>query len=214
MSRYNILSLSHQTLWFDAIHLAFEQLARTNPGWSYSITTTEQENESAPNLYLLDLTTQQDVCVASFPVSGPRLLVMVHASQRRLIKQLFEECRCSILCVDEHYFNFRDIVELSMRNKRFLCPLIRDITAQVSPSEEIVILTDAESKVLDFIREGKNGVEISQALFRSQKTVSSHKRNIMRKFGVRDDLGLKKKLLALSEHAFKQNALPTTAFET
>ncbi|HEX4501883.1 MAG TPA: LuxR C-terminal-related transcriptional regulator [Scandinavium sp.] len=201
MALYNVLYLSHQTIWFNAINHGFEQLARTNPGWTYSVTTTAQETQPTPNLYLLDLTEEKEVFVESFPVPSPRMLVMVHASQRRLIKQLFQQSRCSILCVDEHFFNFREIIESSMRNKRFLSPFIREITTHVPSSEEIIVLTDAESKVLDFIREGKSGVEISQALFRSQKTISSHKRNIMRKYGVRDDLGLKKKLLVLAESA-------------
>lgn len=201
MALYNILYLSQQTIWFEAIKQGFEQLARTNPGWSYAISTTAQGVQPSPNIYLLDLTQEKEVVVTSFPVPGPRMLVMVHASQRRLIKQLFQESRCSILCVDEHYFNFREIIESSMRNKRFLSPFVREMTTQVPSLEENIVLTDAESKVLDFIREGKSGVEISQALFRSQKTISSHKRNIMRKYGVRDDLGLKKKLLVLAESA-------------
>ncbi|MDX6041533.1 helix-turn-helix transcriptional regulator [Scandinavium lactucae] len=202
MARYNVCSLSRRTIWVDAIHYGLEQLARTNPGWSYSIESLVRESETVPHLSLLDLTTQQSVCVESFPVSGPRMLILVHASQRRMIKQLFEQTRCSILCVDEHAFNFREIIESSMRNKRFLSPFIREVTAEDAPCEDKIILTEAENKVLSFIREGKSGVEISQALFRSQKTVSSHKRNIMRKFGVRDDLGLKKKLLAMSESKY------------
>ncbi|HEY2455284.1 MAG TPA: LuxR C-terminal-related transcriptional regulator [Scandinavium sp.] len=199
MALYNVLYLSNQTIWFNAINHGFEQLARTNPGWSYSITTTAQGTQPTLNLYLLDLTEKKEALVESFPVPGPRMLVMVHASQRRLIKHLLQESRCSILCVDEHFFNFREIIESSMRNKRFLSPFIREITIHVPSSEGIIVLTDAESKVLGFIREGKSGVEISRALFRSQKTISSHKRNIMRKYGVRDDLGLKKKLLVLAE---------------
>ncbi|MFG6652864.1 LuxR C-terminal-related transcriptional regulator [Scandinavium sp. M-37] len=199
MARYNICSLSRPTIWLDAINHGFEQLARMNPGWTWSMETGMVESEPAPHLYILDLTAQQSVYLESFPVSGPRMLILVHASQRRIIKQVYEQTRCSILCVDEHVFHFRDIIESSMRHKRFLSPFIREVTTEVAPSEEIILLTEAESKVLGFIREGKSGVEISQALFRSQKTVSSHKRNIMRKFGVRDDLGLKRKLLAMSE---------------
>jgi DNA-binding NarL/FixJ family response regulator len=201
MAHYNIFYLSRPTVWFNAIHYGLEQLARTNPGWTYSIETNMQQGESVPNLYLLDLTAAEEVFVESFPVSGPRMLVLVRVSQRRLIRQLFEESRCSILCVDEYHFIFRDIIEASMRNKRFLSPFIHELTAQTQPAEEQVVLTDAECKVLEFIREGMSGIEISQALFRSQKTVSSHKRNIMRKLGVRDDLGLKKKLIAMAESA-------------
>lgn len=201
MATYNILSLSRPTLWFTALELGFAQLAKTNPGWTYSMTCNLQESELKPNLYLLDLTAEQVVYPESFPVSGPRMLVLVHASQRRMIKTLFDESRCSILCVDEYHFNFREIVEASVRNKRFISPFARELSLEIPQVDNTVPLTDAESKVLELIREGKNGVEISQLLFRSQKTISSHKRNIMRKLGVRDDLGLKQKLLAMEAHA-------------
>ncbi len=199
MIRYSVVNHSAQTVWSCALHYSFEQLARSNPGWTYSITThvTALENTTEPNLHLLDVTAEPDAVVNRFPVTGPRLLVLVHASQRKVIKQLLQSCHCSILCVDERIFNFREIIEASMRNKRFLSPFVRELMAQAASAEESIVLTEAESKVLDYIRDGMSGVEISLALFRSQKTVSSHKRSIMRKFGVRDDLGLKKKLLAL-----------------
>jgi len=198
MAHYNVAYLSRQTLWFHAFSDSLEHLARTNPGWTYSLMTEMPGADVPLNLCLLDLTPEEDVDVASFPVAGARMMVLVRATQRRLINTLQQQ-RCSILCVDEHFFNLREIIESSMRNKRFLSPFIRELPLQVPSSEQIIILTDAEKKVLNFIREGKNGVEISHALVRSQKTVSSHKRNIMRKFGVHDDLGLKKKLIAMAE---------------
>lgn len=199
MAHYNIFYLSRQTVWFNAILSGLDQLARSNPGWTYCIEKNIQQSELVPHLYILDLTAAEEAFVESFPVSSPRLLVLVHASQRRIIRQLFEGSRCSILCVDEYHFVFRNIIETSVRNKRFLSPFIHELTAQTRPAEEQVILTDAECKVLEFIREGLSGIEISQALFRSQKTISSHKRNIMRKLGVQNDLGLKKKLMAMAE---------------
>lgn len=200
MANYNVLSLSADSIWIQAIGLGFTHLARTNPGWTYLITSKEEEGV-IPNLYILDLTASADIDVQALPVVNSRLLVLVHAYQRRLLKTLLQEYRCSVLCVDEHYLNFREIIESSARNKRFISPFIRELMAKQPEPVAEILLTDAESKVLNFIRNGKNGVEISQALFRSQKTISSHKRNIMRKLGVRDDLGLKQKILAMEESA-------------
>ncbi|MGU3523009.1 helix-turn-helix domain-containing protein [Enterobacteriaceae bacterium C23F] len=198
MATYSILSFSPDSVWLRAMDLGFAHLARINPGWTYSL-TTEQDNNPVPNLYILDLTNATEACVESFPVKNSRMLVLLRASQRRLIRKLHEESRCSVLCVDEYFFNYRDIVEASVRNKRFLSPYIRELTTMQPKSESTIELTAAESKVLTYIRDGLNGVEISEALFRSQKTVSSHKRNIMRKLGVRDDLGLKQKIQAMAE---------------
>ena len=200
MSRYNVLYLSRKSVWFDALELGFTQLARTNPGWSFTL-STQQEVSGVPDLYILDLTAATKAYIDAFPVVNSRMLLLVHAAQKKLIRHILAECRCSVLCVDEYFFSFRDVVEASIRKKRFLSPFIRDLSIPQPVVAQADPLTEAESKVLEYIREGKNGVEISQALFRSQKTVSSHKRNIMRKLGVRDDLGLKQKILAMDEMA-------------
>ncbi|MFK3659380.1 LuxR C-terminal-related transcriptional regulator [Scandinavium sp. NPDC088450] len=200
MANYNVLSLSAQSIWVQAIGFGLTHLARTNPGWSYLILSKEEEG-IVPNLYILDLTANTDIDVQALPVVNSRLLVLVHAYQRRLIKKLQQESRCSLLCVDEHFLNFREIIESSARHKRFMSPFIRELLMQQPVPVDEIKLTETESKVLKFIRNGKNGVEISQALFRSQKTISSHKRNIMRKLGVSDDLGLKQKILAMEESA-------------
>lgn len=198
MSRFDITYFSSKSIWFDALDAGFSSLARTNPGWTYSLNLSQELN-SLPNLYVLDLTTTKEIYVDAFPVTNSRMLLLVRASQKRLIKQILDECRCSILCVDEYYFNFREIVESCVRSKRFLSPFVRELIGSTASQEIYVSLTEAENKVLAFIREGRSGVEMSQALFRSQKTISSHKRNIMKKFGVRDDLGLKKKIMAMDE---------------
>lgn len=201
MAHYSILSLSPPSLWYIALEQGFKQLARTNPGWTFSMASNELENEPTPNLYLLDLTEEQKGLPECIPGSGTRVLVLIHASQRRMIKNLLQESRCSLLCVDEYHLNFREIVETSVRNKRFLSPFIRELSLLAPEPETTVTLTDTENTVLDYILEGKSGVEISQALFRSQKTISSHKRNIMRKLGVKDDLALRQKLQLMSEQA-------------
>jgi Response regulator containing a CheY-like receiver domain and an HTH DNA-binding domain len=200
MSHFNIQYLSTNQMWLSALGHGFSQLARTNPGWNYTLSTVH-EAETTPDLYVLDLTMEKEWDVDRLPVNHSRLLILVQASQRKLIKQVLNESRCSLLCVDEHYFTFRDIVELCMRRKRFLSPFARALMSEQTHTHSAIQLTEAESKVLEYIRAGKSGVEMSQALFRSQKTISSHKRNIMRKFGVRDDLGLKQKLIALAESA-------------
>ncbi|WP_206689005.1 LuxR C-terminal-related transcriptional regulator [Enterobacter asburiae] len=42
------------------------------------------------------------------------------------------------------------------------------------------------------MKSGKTGIELSREMFRSQKTISTHKRKIMLKLGVKNDLELRK----------------------
>jgi hypothetical protein len=49
-----------------------------------------------------------------------------------------------------------------------------------------------KKKVLIGLKSGKTGIELSREMFRSQKTISTHKRKIMFKLGVKNDLQLRK----------------------
>ena len=65
-----------------------------------------------------------------------------------------------------------------MRKRRYLSPMMARITGKCA-FQEPVIFTPAEMSVIAYLRQGYSGVEIATRLFRSQKTISSHKRNIM-----------------------------------
>jgi DNA-binding NarL/FixJ family response regulator len=193
MYSYYVHYSSPRNIWSEALSLGFDHLAASNPGWCWSVLPSDGES-TPPNLSVLDLTTEQDIDISALPGSQGRLLVLVRATQKRVITALLTQSRCSLLCVDDHQFEIKDIVDCSHRHKRFLSPFVRSLKEGQAPKTSPVSLTETESKILAFIRDGKSGVEISRSLFRSQKTISSHKRNIMRKFGVSDDLALKRKL--------------------
>ncbi|ALR76890.1 helix-turn-helix transcriptional regulator [[Enterobacter] lignolyticus] len=193
MHYYYVRYLSPRNVWSDALSQGFSHLATVNPGWCWSALSSDDEN-AAPNLSVIDLTGGQDADIAALAAAQGPLLALVRATQKRLIADLLRQSRCSLLCVDEHQLAMSEIVECSHRHRRFLSAFVRGIKDGQTPNPAPVSLTETESKILAFLRDGKSGVEISRSLFRSQKTVSSHKRNIMRKFGVTDDLALKRKL--------------------
>ncbi|MOA38536.1 putative transcription factor YjjQ [compost metagenome] len=60
--------------------------------------------------------------------------------------------------------------------------------AQVQDS--LVVLTQAEHKVLEYLQQGMSVSDVADLLHRSVKTISAHKCNSMRKLGVRNDAEL------------------------
>lgn len=194
MSCFHILYFSAQNLWFHALSHEFQHLAELNPGWSYSLLTHETAATIKPELTVIDLTTERLISASDLKISGPQQLVLVRASQRRHIHDLLVDSHCSLLCVDEPQFAIREVVECCCRQKRFLSPRIRQMLDTQPEKVQPVFFTEVEKKILALLRDGKKGIEISNTIFRSQKTISTHKRNIMRKLGVSDDFALKKKL--------------------
>lgn len=89
----------------------------------------------------------------------------------------------------------REIIQLTMKKKRYLSPMIVRRSSATAPTE-VVGFTPAESTVLNYLSKGWSGAEISKVLFRSEKTISTHKRNIMGKLGVKDDFELSQKIHA------------------
>ncbi|MGN7790352.1 LuxR C-terminal-related transcriptional regulator [Enterobacter sp. 22452] len=194
MSHFHALYLSSSNIWFHALSLEFANLAKTNPGWSYSLSTPGYEASTEQKLWVIDFTDIKTASVSALPLNDPRMLVLVRGINKRLIHKLLTGSRCSLLCVDDPFFAARELVECCCRQKRFLSPFIRQLSLASPDAQVQVSLTETESKVLSFLREGKKSVDISKMLFRSQKTISSHKRNIMRKLGVDSDLAFKQKL--------------------
>jgi DNA-binding NarL/FixJ family response regulator len=84
-----------------------------------------------------------------------------------------------------------DAVRAAARGEPFLTPaaqetLIRDFLARSEPAE----LTPREQEVVKLIAEAHTNKEIAQLLHLSEKTVESHRANVLQKLGMRDRVEL------------------------
>ncbi|WP_080958285.1 helix-turn-helix transcriptional regulator [Enterobacter asburiae] len=165
-----------------------------NPEWNYELTRHDNAR-----LTLLDFTaydTLTDVSAAEYEDlcrSGEgTALVMLTACQEKLAHQLMRSYRCSLLCVDERLLELRELIKYSMKKRRYISAHFLRLREQENNITDGMIFTDAEKKVLSGLKNGKTGIELSREMFRSQKTISTHKRKIMLKLGVKNDLELRK----------------------
>jgi len=189
--------VARNDIYLSGIRAGLESIVSANPGWHCQLSPVSPLAQEEEHLIIIDATgcekpsglSPESVSV----LSSKHTLVMVKAAQRLMIKNLLQQYRCSILCVDELNFQMRDIIQHTMENKRYLSPLIIRQNHESALAKPIVF-TPAEMTVLEYLRKGCSGSEISKLLFRSEKTISSHKRNIMGKLGVRDDFELNSKI--------------------
>lgn len=171
-----------------------------NPGWSYELV----QHDNA-NLQLVDLTTchsfdemtAEDHRRISHPETW-RVLVLLNSRQRGLARELLRTRRCSLLCVDEQLLRLRELVECSLKKRRYISSFFTQMSENAPEGRLSAEFTHAEIKIINALRCGKNGVEISNELFRSQKTISTHKRRIMKKLGVVNNMQLREAIMNMS----------------
>jgi len=194
---FNLRAEACNQTYLHGLTLSLNEMLNNNPDWSYRLLCHDGCSQARPHLTVLDFTDYESLEQVApnenallKKENGCRLLLLVNTDNKRLIEQLSEHYACSLLGVDERSFQIRDIVDASLRKHRYISPSVQQALKRQHVPENPIRLTSTEKKVLECMRNGKNGVQIAQHLFRSQKTISSHKRNIMKKLGVKDDFHL------------------------
>ncbi|MCM7024210.1 helix-turn-helix domain-containing protein [Enterobacter asburiae] len=99
--------------------------------------------------------------------------------------------------MDERLLELRELIKHSMKKQRYISAHFLRLQEQENNITDGMVFTDAEKKVLIGLKSGKTGIELSREMFRSQKTISTHKRKIMFKLGVKNDLQLRKAIQKL-----------------
>ncbi|MDY1038737.1 hypothetical protein GJV04_06790 [Enterobacteriaceae bacterium RIT714] len=180
-------------IYLAGIRCSLDKLASHNPHWRYQMASAQVCPESEVHLMTFDVThcnTTEEFLSCDVP-NTPHALVLIKAAQKELLSSLVTHFNCSILCVDEVNFQMRELIETVVKNNRYLSAIATRHKTIVFPVEQ-AMLTRTECTILGYLGQGRSGVDISKALFRSEKTISTHKRSIMRKLKVTNDLELRK----------------------
>lgn len=170
-----------------------------NPAWDYKVLTEGNAHLTVLDLTscstIKDLTPEACSCISK-TITG-KTLVLLNVRQHGLMKQLTQEYKCSLLCVDERKINFREIIECSIKKRIYISDICLRIMETLEKDSREVVFTPSEARVIDLLHKGKTGRQIAEILFRSQKTISSHKRSIMKKLGVNSELALHNSIMEL-----------------
>lgn len=123
-----------------------------------------------------------------------RIVVCTYCRDMALLTRLHVMPHISLLARQESQDQTRRDMAQALTGTKVCSPsLATYLQPGSSPVQEqdiMVVLTQAEHKVLEHLQRGMSVSDVADLLHRSVKTISAHKCNSMRKLGVRNDAEL------------------------
>lgn len=114
------------------------------------------------------------------------ILITMHRELPILTKAKQLGCDGYVL-KDFAHNELKDCIKAVMDGKVYVSPELNELTTidkESNTNEKLSMLTSTEIKVLQLVKEHKTNKEIGRFLFITEKTVESHKRNIVTKLGL------------------------------
>ncbi len=122
--------------------------------------------------------------------SSIKILALSVHSRGSVVGQIIQAGASGYLPKSSSVKEFLKAIHSIMRNRTYISPKIMDSMVEYLQEEPVPkkmsldLLTPREREVLDLIKNGKTTKEISSILYISEKTVESHRYQIMQKLGV------------------------------
>jgi DNA-binding NarL/FixJ family response regulator len=131
---------------------------------------------------------------------GVKVLALSSHSDSRYVSAILDAGACGYVLKANAYDDLRRAIEAARQGKSYLCP---DVTQSViggsdrdgsrSPTDSAGgSLSPREREVLQLLAEGLSSPEIGRRLFVATTTIETHRRNIVRKLGIRNVADLTK----------------------
>lgn len=195
---YKIFSTLSNNAYLYGITVALNNLLNTHPKWSYLLINNQHTKQEEVHLTIVDFTNYEKISEMTKEEekliqkeNGYKTLVLLKSEQSALAYTLHQFYTCSLFCVDELHFHIRELIAHTLKKRRFTSMMIVKMVAKHIQTYRDIKFTAAETLILSEFHSGKTAIKISNEIFRSQKTISSHKRRIMKKLGAEDEFSLK-----------------------
>lgn len=118
----------------------------------------------------------------------PVLMLTMHQSLKR-VKGALEKGAQGYILKDASKAELKEAIELTSQRKNYFHPKISeqvfDYFRGKSSKKELQELSEREIEIIKCVAEGQNSKTIAEALFISEHTVKTHRRNIMHKLHVK-----------------------------
>ena len=115
------------------------------------------------------------------------LLVFTNSKKQNAIATLVQNTQASIATTKTTFFELSNILGKTLKGERVFSTSFNELFLRPQENSR-QLLTKSESKVYVMLRSGYSVTQIAHQLSRSVKTISSHKRKIMQKFGVTSEV--------------------------
>lgn len=119
----------------------------------------------------------------------PVLMLTMHQSLKQ-VKGALQKGAQGYILKDASKAELKQAIELTSQRKNYFHPKISDqvfdyFRGKTSSKSEFQELSEREIEIIKYVAEGQNSKTIAEALFISEHTVKTHRRNIMHKLHVK-----------------------------
>ncbi|MEM6261182.1 MAG: response regulator transcription factor [Bacteroidota bacterium] len=127
--------------------------------------------------------------------SDIRVIILSMNRRKALIQEMMQAGASGYVLKDSSKEELAEAVKtVAIKGKTFLSQSVGEIlvtrTQKLSTEEDLVYLTERETEILRHIAQEMSNEEVANVLGISRRTVETHRKNMMRKIGVRNSVGL------------------------
>jgi len=119
-----------------------------------------------------------------------KIIVLSQHDDPSVVKELLRIGVQGYLLKNNTYKNLTEALEKVMEGKRFLSDEIAELLINTPEEEDKGVLTSREIEILRLVAKEFNSRQIAEILFISERTVETHRKNILKKTGSSNLVGL------------------------
>ncbi|MGL5387366.1 MAG: helix-turn-helix transcriptional regulator [Enterobacterales bacterium] len=130
------------------------------------------------------------------------LVVITEELPRHQLANLSRQSFISVLALQASESLLGQQLQQVLTGTQVISPLLVALTTSSTSSSELYRLTEAELQVIELLHAGYSVTQIASRLCRSVKTVSTHKRHLMHKLQVSNEIELFARVKNLNEKTY------------
>lgn len=119
-----------------------------------------------------------------------KIIILSMHDDPSIVKELLKEGVNGYILKKDTHRSLSDALNKVIDGKRFLSDEIAEILIYAKDDEEKGVLTSRELEIIKLVAKEFNSRQIAEILFISERTVESHRKNILRKTGATNLVGL------------------------
>jgi two-component system nitrate/nitrite response regulator NarL len=119
-----------------------------------------------------------------------KIIVLSMHDDPAVVKEMLREGANGYILKKDSHRSLNDALQKVVDGKRFLSDEVSEILIHADDEEEKGTLTARETEVLRLVAKEFNSRQIAEILFISERTVETHRKNILRKTGASNLVGL------------------------
>ncbi len=129
-----------------------------------------------------------------------KIIVLSQHDDPSVVRELLRIGVQGYLLKNNTYKNLTEALEKVIEGKRFLSDEIAELLINTPEDEDKGVLTAREIEILRLVAKEFNSRQIAEILFISERTVETHRKNILKKSGAQN-------LVGLIKYAFANNLI-------